>query len=328
MVAFQCTSLPPCILGRSDKSQASPHISLVHGPPGTGKTSTIAALVIQIFSRWRHLRGPGHPLPRVLIVAPSNAAVDEICLRIKGTGTPLNLMRIGVDKAVHPGMRQFTFENLRDSQVAEVLRTRSNAASLEQDAENTQQRINQLGEKIKEGNEDQMQFLTRKIKEETERLRKVRSQQERARKELTDGRGGAEQLRREMGEKLFAGADVVAATLSSSMNGQMEGYFCRPSNAVRPNFRPFSICVADEASQCIEPEALVPLRLGFSKLVMVGDPEQLPATVSSLEGRRSSLADSLFKRLCKEVGEGRGDIVHKLDVQYRMHEEIARWPNK
>ena len=28
------------------------------------------------------------------------------------------------------------------------------------------------------------------------------------------------------------------------------------------NARPFSICIMDEASQCVEPEALVPLKLG------------------------------------------------------------------
>ena len=90
----------------------------------------------------------------------------------------------------------------------------------------------------------------------------------------------------------------------------------------------------DEASQCIEPELLVPLRMGFYKLVMVGDPEQLPATVSSIEGRKSSLSVSLFKRLHRDLTSGvfedkrAAGVVQKLETQYRMHEEIARWPNK
>lgn len=39
--------------------------------------------------------------------------------------------------------------------------------------------------------------------------------------------------------------------------------------------RKISVCVMDEASQCVEPESLIPLKLGFKKLVMVGDHEQL-----------------------------------------------------
>jgi len=52
-------------------------------------------------------------------------------------------------------------------------------------------------------------------------------------------------------------------------------YFSQRSN------RPFLCCIVDEASQCTEPESLTPLILGINKLVMVGDPEQLPATVCS-----------------------------------------------
>ena len=64
----------------------------------------------------------------------------------------------------------------------------------------------------------------------------------------------------------------------SSMNGHMERFFVK-KDSFRPtarNSRPFSICIVDEASQCVEPEMLIPFRLGFTKIVMVGDPEQLP----------------------------------------------------
>jgi senataxin len=37
----------------------------------------------------------------------------------------------------------------------------------------------------------------------------------------------------------------------------------------------------DEATQCCELDILVPLQYGSSKLILVGDPEQLPATVKS-----------------------------------------------
>ena len=63
------------------------------------------------------------------------------------------------------------------------------------------------------------------------------------------------------------------------MNVHMEKFFVKKDTtylSAARNSRPFSICIVDEASQCVEPEMLIPFRLGFTKLVMVGDPEQLP----------------------------------------------------
>lgn len=37
----------------------------------------------------------------------------------------------------------------------------------------------------------------------------------------------------------------------------------------------------DEATQCCEAESLIPLLLGVNTLILVGDPNQLPATVIS-----------------------------------------------
>ena len=39
--------------------------------------------------------------------------------------------------------------------------------------------------------------------------------------------------------------------------------------------------IVDEASQCCELDVLIPLRYGSTKLIMVGDPLQLPPTVRS-----------------------------------------------
>lgn len=47
-------------------------VTIIHGPPGTGKTTVIETLV-------RHLARQGK---RILLTAPSNAAVDNICRRL------------------------------------------------------------------------------------------------------------------------------------------------------------------------------------------------------------------------------------------------------
>ncbi len=50
----------------------TPELALIHGPPGTGKTTTIVELIIQSVQRGE----------RVLAVAPSNIAIDNIAERL------------------------------------------------------------------------------------------------------------------------------------------------------------------------------------------------------------------------------------------------------
>ena len=53
-------------------------LSLIHGPPGTGKTQTIVGLLDLI-----HLVDNK---PNILICAPSNGAIDELVFRIMYSG--------------------------------------------------------------------------------------------------------------------------------------------------------------------------------------------------------------------------------------------------
>ena len=56
-----------------------------------------------------------------------------------------------------------------------------------------------------------------------------------------------------------------------------------------------------QAGQAVEPSALIPLQLlaPRGRLVLVGDPQQLPATVLSRAAERAGLGLSLFERLQK-----------------------------
>ena len=130
----------------------------------------------------------------------------------------------------------------------------------------------------------------------------------------------------------------------SSMNRTMYEHFVhdpnRYNNGKHSLKRSFNICIVDEASQCVEPEALLPLKLGFTKMIMVGDPEQLPATVTSLTAKSKRYDTSMFARLFQfledtslarngnNIGTGQFDSgVQRLIYQYRMHSEIVKWPN-
>jgi hypothetical protein len=76
--------------------------------------------------------------------------------------------------------------------------------------------------------------------------------------------------------------------------------------------------------QALEPSTLIALQLlaPGGRLVLVGDPQQLPATVVSRAAAAAALAQSLFERL-----QQAGYPLCLLRQQYRMHPAISAWPS-
>jgi ATP-dependent RNA/DNA helicase IGHMBP2 len=77
---------------------SSPHIGVIHGPPGTGKTTTLVALVQELS---RHEK-------RILVCAPSNNAVDLLAERISAKG--LSVLRIGNIARISDDLMHLTIE--------------------------------------------------------------------------------------------------------------------------------------------------------------------------------------------------------------------------
>ena len=86
----------------------------------------------------------------------------------------------------------------------------------------------------------------------------------------------------------------------------------------------FETVIIDEAAQSIELSALIPLKYGCSKCILVGDPKQLPPTVLSRKAAKFQYEQSLFARMENNHNKD----VHLLDTQYRMHPEISLFPSK
>ncbi|KAK9863459.1 hypothetical protein WJX84_011464 [Apatococcus fuscideae] len=105
-------------------------------------------------------------------------------------------------------------------------------------------------------------------------------------------------------------ADVVASTCVGAGDPRLEG-------------KTFRLCCLDEASQAVEPAALVPLLKGCEAALMVGDACQLPPTVISSQAEEAELKVSMFERL-----QAAGLVPLLLDIQYRMHPAIAAFPSR
>lgn len=119
--------------------------------------------------------------------------------------------------------------------------------------------------------------------------------------------------RRRAQEAILDDAHVICATLSGSGHEMFQGLSIE-----------FETVIVDEAAQCVEMSALIPLKYGCAKCILVGDPKQLPPTVFSKEAARFAYEQSLFVRMQKN----HPDDVHLLDTQYRMHPEISLFPSR
>jgi hypothetical protein len=81
---------------------ATPHAFCIQGPPGTGKTTVICELVQQLIARGE----------RILLVAPTHVAVDEVLRRI-GSRPMVRALRLSWDDArVAEDVRKFTPTNI------------------------------------------------------------------------------------------------------------------------------------------------------------------------------------------------------------------------
>ena len=72
--------------------------------------------------------------------------------------------------------------------------------------------------------------------------------------------------------------------------------------------------IVDEACYCSELTSLSPFTLNPERVVFVGDPNQLPATIMSENKDKTKFERSLFERL-----RDAGLPIHMLKRQYRMH---------
>lgn len=122
-------------------------------------------------------------------------------------------------------------------------------------------------------------------------------------------------------------SDIICCTLSTSGGSLLESAFSRQG------LDPFSCVIVDEAGQSCEVETLIPLIHRCNKLVLVGDPKQLPPTVKSLKAQQYGYDQSLMARLQRHLEEQvqrnvlRSLPVVQLTVQYRMHPDICLFPS-
>lgn len=313
--------------------------SLIQGPPGTGKTKTILGVIgyflTQEDKNVHRVLAPGVKANistskastgsvdnkrKILICAPSNAAVDELVLRIrngiknsKGETFKPNVVRLGKSDAINEQVKDLTLEEQVDAQLSKIknnddssIRAEHRACIVERDELRKKLESNSLTETEISKAEMRLQEVLTKRRELGKRLDEMREQR-------AVNYRNREIERRNIQFKILNNAQVVCSTLSGSAHDVLAGMSLT-----------FETVVIDEAAQCIELSAIIPLRYGCKKCIMVGDPNQLPPTVLSQKAASFKYEQSLFVRM----QNNHKDSVYLLDVQYRMHPEISAFPSR
>jgi len=249
---------------------AAQDLAIIHGPPGTGKTTTVVELIHQAV-----LRGQ-----RVLAAGPSNTAVDNLLVRLAARN--ISVVRLG-----HP------------ARVAKELQANTLDALVE-----NHENMAIAREMIRES-----EAIYRKMDRYT-RAQPGRGHKQALRSEAKQLAGDAKMLERQAVEHILDRANVICMTTTGD------------DDTLRDRF--FDMAVIDEACQSTEPSCWIPI-LRSDKIVLAGDHFQLPPTVLATESMKAGFQTSLMQRAV-ELHED--SVTRRLDIQYRMHEQIMQFSSK
>lgn len=240
-------------------------VAVVHGPPGTGKTTTLVEAIFETLHREN----------QVMVCAQSNTAVDWIAEKLVDRG--ISVLRIGNPTRVNDKMLSFTYER------------RFEAHPDYPELWNIRKTIRQLQTHLRKGE---------------------RHERENTRQHLAKLRSRVTEIEIRIDAQLFTEARVIACTLVGAANKVLER-------------KRFSSLFIDEAAQAIEAACWIAIAKA-DRVILAGDHCQLPPTIKCLEAAREGLGTTLLEKVVVRKPE----VVSLLEVQYRMHEDIMRFPSR
>ena len=276
-------------------------VHLIHGPPGTGKTTTAIEVLRQCVDRGES----------VLATAASNTAVDTVVEFLMEQGA--DVVRLGHPARVTPTLQEHTLDaRLAENEIYQDSQEKRDEAF---DILDAQDDLTVPSGRWRRGMSD------RKIKELAEEGRGSRGVPPERIEEMADWLDlqeradalfdAAERLEQEAIDAVIDAADVVCSTNSTAGSDLLDGHS-------------FDTLVIDEATQATAPSCWIPMTHA-RRAILVGDHKQLPPTILSPDAAQSGLQHTLFERLAHHHETNPrvpNSIRSLLRTQYRMHETI------
>ncbi len=270
---------------------------LIQGPFGTGKTRTLAEIILQLVKRGE----------KVLACAESNVALDNLAenliqrAKIVRLGHPSRVAKNLIESTIF-----FQVENSKKYQRVKKLQKKVQELLAVRDEflKPTPQRKRGLSDekilhlakthKTKRGiSSEDILSMAEWIKTQ----RKIA--------ELTKQR---EKVEEKIAKEIIKESEVVLCTNSSAALEIIKDF-------------EFDAAVIDEATQATIPSVLIPIAKS-KKFILAGDHKQLPPTILSPEAL--PLAQTLFEKLIERYPQK----AVLLEIQYRMPEILMEFPNK
>mmetsp|Transcript_35245 Transcript_35245/g.56547 ORF Transcript_35245/g.56547 Transcript_35245/m.56547 type:complete len:673 (+) Transcript_35245:2-2020(+) len=294
------------------------HITLIKGPPGTGKTTTIVRLINAALLSVGFLKNKRRP--KILVCAPSNAAIDEVVKRchknIKTkTGDQLlraEMVRIGSGVTKDTVAWEIHLDRILDPQY-ELNQLRKRLRKIEADKHETKQKWEKLSSSMKRnaGGSEQDKAEKKRLGEKLRkiRLKQVEVEQQLAKEEKSNLENTDNATSKKDKMNIMRERDIIFSTLSASASTYL-------------NTIEFDLLIIDESTQSYELSSLIPFQLNVASIVLVGDEKQLPATVISRSCEEYGFSKSFFERCIDNKIEP-----YLLQIQYRMHPAIREWPS-
>jgi AAA domain len=247
----------------------------VQGPPGCGKTTCLTSMILA-------------SKPGILVVAPSNAAVANIALKIFESKLYTHEEIVVFGENSDPSV-QFLSPTHRGVRFRKMLRDCEKAGD-ENKLEKKQKLIQEFISWIRIDNDD-IDFMDLRLFCET----------------ISTKDDDVKAL-----GALIRAAKVVFSTLNSA------------GSHIMSNNANFHTIMLDEAGQTSEAEFFIATNFpGVERIIQVGDPQQLPATVIDID----CMAAGYGKSWLGKIKQFQPDKIHLLDVQFRMDPQILIFPN-
>lgn len=243
---------------------------IIHGPPGTGKTTTLVATIEQLIQKQNS----------ILVSAASNTAVDLLVLKL--AEKKLNVVRIGnlsrMNEEVYTYTLESVLENHKDAK--SIKKMKLDVTALRKKARTFKRNFG-----FEEAQQRRQLFLEAK---------QLANQIKIAEAHLV--------------ATVLDRAEIIATTLVGVDNIYLKN-------------KTFETVIIDEAAQALEPACFIAIAKA-KKVIMAGDPFQLPPTIKS-RSKNVGLEVTLMEKLMEK-----NQSVGFLNVQYRMNETIMQFSSK
>ncbi len=275
----------------------SENFFLIHGPFGTGKTRTLAEIILQFVKRGK----------KILACAESNVSVDNLVERLVRKA---KIVRLGHPSRVSKDLKNSTLawqiENAKKFKRVKRLREK-----IEKLIETRDQFLKPIPQ-LKKGLSDEKILHLAKVKRTKRGLEigEIESMAEwiKIQRKISQILKEIEKIETKIAREILNEAEVILTTNSSAALELIENI-------------EFEVAVIDEATQATIPSVLIPIGKA-KKFILAGDHKQLPPTI--LSEKAKPLSQTLFEKLIERFPQNSC----LLNVQYRMNEILMEFPNK